>query len=203
MARTNGALARLPARLETERLVLQPWTLADAPHAREAIAESVDTLRPWVPWAPAHAPSAVEAEALVAAWIAQRDRGENLMYAIRRRDDGVLVGGVGCYDRVGPGRIELGYWIRRCQERHGFATEAAAALSGAALDTGCLREVVMHIHPANAASRRVPEKLGYALAERRAMRSAQATAGASAIGGDEDLLVFVLGPQASRGTLAR
>lgn len=186
--RAAGMLAKLPLRLETARLVLEPWTPADAPDARDAIAESVDTLRPWVPWAPATGPTLAEAEALVALWIRQRAVGENLIYAIRRRDDGTLVGATGFHDRVGPGRIEVGYWIRRSEERRGYATEAAGALVRLALGAEGFKEVVMHIHPANHGSRRVPEKLGFTVAGVRAMPAPSPAQDAEARG---DLLVFV------------
>lgn len=187
----GGALATLPVRLETARLILEAWTPADAPDARDAIAESVDTLRPWVPWAPAAAPTLADAEALVARWVRQREAGETLIYAVRRRDDATLVGGAGFHDRAGPGRIEVGYWIRRTRERKGFATEAAGALTNAALDSGSFGEVVMHIHPANAGSRRVPEKLGFRPAGVRPVAS-PAEGCPKRTGGSDDLLVFAL-----------
>ncbi|MEA3245644.1 MAG: GNAT family N-acetyltransferase [Gemmatimonadota bacterium] len=191
MEPADRALARLPGRIETPRLILEPWTPAGAEEVREAVAESVDTLRPWVPWAPASVPTHADAVALVATWIRQREAGENLIYAVRRRDDATLVGGAGLHDRVGPGRIEVGYWIRRSQERQGFATEAAGALVRAALGGAGFVEVVMHIHPANAASRRVPEKLGFRLAGTRPA-APPAQGRPDGAGGGDELLVFAL-----------
>ena len=40
----------LPARIETDRLVLRPWTTDDAEALGVAITESLDHLRPWMPW---------------------------------------------------------------------------------------------------------------------------------------------------------
>lgn len=54
----------------------------------------------------------------------------------------------------------LGYSIRSEQQRKGYATEAAAAMIAALFGAG-LHRVVGTIDPANAASRRVLEKLGF------------------------------------------
>src|SRR4051794_9877759 len=40
-----------PYRIETERLVLRCWDPADSDALDEAVAESLDELRPWMPWA--------------------------------------------------------------------------------------------------------------------------------------------------------
>jgi hypothetical protein len=39
-----------PHRLESERLVIRCWQPTDAPLLEEAIASSLDHLKPWMPW---------------------------------------------------------------------------------------------------------------------------------------------------------
>lgn len=153
----------LPARLETERLLLRPWNLADAAQLEEALGESVDHLLPWIPWATHDAPSRQQTEGLLAGWIAQRENGDNYIYAVVERDTGSLVGGIGLYARVGPDALEIGYWIRRSATGRGLATEATRALTGAGLGVSGIRRLEIHTDPRNLASRRVPEKLGYVL----------------------------------------
>lgn len=153
----------LPARLETERLLLRPWQLADAAQLEEALGESVDHLLPWIPWATRDAPTRQQTQELVAGWIAQRESGENFMYAVFDRDGDTLVGGIGLYARVGPDALEVGYWIRRSAAGRGLATEATRVLTGAGLAVPGVRRLEIRTDPRNLASRRVPEKLGYAL----------------------------------------
>ena len=45
-------LARRPApfRIETERLVLRCPELTDVDLVQEAVSESIESLRPWMPW---------------------------------------------------------------------------------------------------------------------------------------------------------
>jgi RimJ/RimL family protein N-acetyltransferase len=54
----------------------------------------------------------------------------------------------------------LGYTIRRDRQGHGYATEAAGAMVDALFADGVHR-IVASIDPANTASRRVLEKLGF------------------------------------------
>ena len=41
---------------------------------------------------------------------------------------GALVGGIGLMTRIGPGGLEIGYWVHRAYTRRGLATTASAAL---------------------------------------------------------------------------
>ncbi len=78
-----------------------------------------------------------------------------------------LLGGVGLYRRVGPGALEIGYWVRSDRTGRGIATEAARALTGAAFATAGVDRVEVHCDPRNAASAAVPGKLGYRHRETR------------------------------------
>ncbi len=69
-------------------------------------------------------------------------------------------------DAVGPD-IEIGWRFRRDAWGAGFATEAARAVLDHAFTTLALAEVVADIHPANARSIRVAEKIGLLLRGRR------------------------------------
>jgi len=131
-------------------------------------------LLPWIPWATPEAPTLEEAGALISRWVAQRAAGENFIYAVFRRDDGRLLGGMGLYARVGAGRLEVGYWIRKSESGRGYATEAAAALSAVGLGLPGVVALEIHTDPANHASRRVPEKLGYRLLDAGARTASDA-----------------------------
>jgi ribosomal-protein-serine acetyltransferase len=127
----------------------------------EALCESVQHLFPWIPWATSEAPSADRTRFLLSTWIAQRETGANFTYAVLRLAGGRLVGGVGLYDRVGPDRLEIGYWIRRTEAGQGLATEAAGAMTAAGFALPNISALELHTHVPNVLSRRVAEKLGY------------------------------------------
>jgi RimJ/RimL family protein N-acetyltransferase len=63
------------------------------------------------------------------------------------------------YDAVGP-EIEIGWRLRRSAWGNGFASEASLAVLQHGFDTVGLDRVVADIHPDNAASIRVAEKIG-------------------------------------------
>ena len=151
----------LPSAVETERLLLRPWETADAAALHAALVESVDHLNPWVPWASPHAPTMERARDLLAGWMQDLRTGDSYILAVLDRAGGGLIGGVGLYPRVGPGGLEIGYWIRRSRTGRGFATEASAALTHVGFRVAGASRIEMHIHRANRASFRISEKLGY------------------------------------------
>ena len=128
---------------------------------KAAIDDNIDHLRPWVPWADDE-PSTLEAiQERVAKHAANFFGDSEWLYALHTREHGVLVGGAGLYARVGPGAVEIGYWVHRAWTRRGFALEAAGALTHEALARADIARVEMHIDQRNAASAVIPARLGY------------------------------------------
>jgi RimJ/RimL family protein N-acetyltransferase len=72
-----------------------------------------------------------------------------------------VLGGCGLYPRVGPGAIEIGYWLSVMHTGNGLATEAAAALTRLAFAAPGIDRVEIRCDPRNAGSARVPRRLGY------------------------------------------
>ncbi|MFP4511481.1 MAG: GNAT family N-acetyltransferase [Acidimicrobiales bacterium] len=153
--------------IETERLVLRPWEDDDVDALADAVTASIDHLRPWMAWISFEPMSRDDRGSLIADWRAARLRGDDLVLGIFH--DGTPVGGTGLHDRLGPGGLEVGYWIHVDHVRKGFASEAVAALADAALALADI-EVVHICHDAtNHASAGVPARVGFA---RRGDRSA-------------------------------
>lgn len=150
-----------PRRLSTDRLAIRCYERADAAVLKEAVDSSIDHLKPFMPWA-WEAPEPVEVvEERVRSFQEQFEHGENYAYGLFTLDESELVGGAGLHRRVGPGGLEIGYWIRASRVRQGFATEAAAALTRVAFERCGADYLEIRIDPANVASLAVPTKLGY------------------------------------------
>ena len=149
------------ARLTTAQLTLRPWAREDAPSLKAAIDENLDHLRPWVPWADREPSTLEEVIARVERDAGRFWRNEEWLYALVERAGGSLVGGAGLYPRVGPGALEIGYWVHRDWTRRGFATEAAGVLTVEALRQDEIDRVEMHVDPRNASSAAIPARLGY------------------------------------------
>ena len=138
-------------------LEVRQYTLDDVPAMHEAIVESIDHLRPWMPWVALEPLTLAQRTAMVRRWLGEGT--ENLVIVV----DGIYAGGTGLHDRVGPTGREIGYWVRASMTGRGIATEAARQLTERALDIPGVDQVEIHHDKANLASRRVPEKLGYTL----------------------------------------
>ena len=160
-------LEDVPERLETERLILRIANGADAPALNEAVTESLDDLRPYMPWAQA-APSPEQSHAdcrrMQAKFLLRDDLA---LFMFERRADGSeggFVGGTGLH-RIdwNVRRFELGYWCRTGRQGRGYVTEAARALTRFAFDTLRARRVEVRMDDANARSWRVAERAGFAL----------------------------------------
>lgn len=148
-------------RIETQRLVLRCWTLADAPLFKGAIDASLDHLRPWMPWSQDH-PQEVEALLeLLRGWRARFDLDQDYVYGIFDPGEDQVLGGSGLHTRAGAHALEIGYWIHADHINRGLATEAAAALTCVAFEVNQVQRVEIHHDPENLASAAVPRKLGF------------------------------------------
>ncbi|MBW7932803.1 MAG: GNAT family N-acetyltransferase [Gemmatimonadaceae bacterium] len=143
--------------LTTQRLILRPFTLDDAPAVQRlagerAVAETTLTVPHPYPdgaaelWIQAHAPKFAE--------------GSEVVFAITSRDDGSLVGAVGLALVPDHAHAELGYWIAVPHWGHGYATEAARAVVDYGFRTLHLHRIQARHFVRNAASGRVMQKLG-------------------------------------------
>lgn len=149
-------------RIETERLVVRCWDPADAPKLKEAIDSSIEHLRAWMPWAYNEPQTLEEKVALLRGFRGQFDKDEDFVYAIFDREESRVLGGSGLHTRIGEHAREIGYWIRADAEGNGYVTEAVAALTRVGFELEGLERIEIRVEPANARSRRIPERLGYA-----------------------------------------
>ena len=146
--------------VRTERLVLRCWEPGDVPALAEAIDESLAELRPWIPWA-ASDPSPLDVlEARVAAWRNRFTADEDWTFAMTG-GDGRLLGGVGLYPRIGPGGLEVGYWVRTGAAHQGLATEAVTAIARLGFADRTVERLEIHCDPRNLRSSAIARRLGF------------------------------------------
>ena len=90
-----------PERLVRGRLVLRKWRRTDAVAQAAAVHESLDHLRPWMPWA-ADEPTPIEdRRAMLARWERDWQAGDTLSYGMFV--DRQVVGGASLMRRIGAG----------------------------------------------------------------------------------------------------
>lgn len=150
-----------PYRIETERVVVRCYEPADAPLLKDAIDSSLDHLRPFMPWA-VHEPQTLEEKTvLLREFRSAFDSGENFIHGIFSRDESEQLGGTGLHPRIGPGGLEIGYFVRASATRQGIATESTAALTRVGFEICRADRIEIRIEPRNTASFGIPRKLGF------------------------------------------
>jgi RimJ/RimL family protein N-acetyltransferase len=87
--------------------------------------------------------------------------GTEWVYGMFSPDDREVLGGVGLYPRVGPGAVEIGYWLSVAHVGRGLATEATRILTQTAFAAPEIVCLEIRCEPRNLASARIPERLGY------------------------------------------
>ncbi|NQU44430.1 GNAT family N-acetyltransferase [bacterium] len=152
-----------PFELLTERLAIRSPSVGDASQLLEAVAESIDMLRPWMPWAD-HAPNLPEMEKNCREAEEAFREGTNHRFHLFLRDSGTFVGGSGLH-RISWAvpKVEIGYWVRKSCGGKGYITEAVQEITRYALDELQAKRVEIRTSSRNVRSRRVPERLGFAL----------------------------------------
>ena len=158
---TPPGVATPPYLIRTARLVIRCWEPRDARLLKDALDTSLDHLRPWMPWA-AEEPQPVEQKVeLLRAFRGRFDLGEDFVYGLFTPDETEVVGGSGLHTRVGPGALEIGYWVRASRVGRGLAREATAALALVALRVCGVGRLEIRVDPRNDASLRIPRALGF------------------------------------------
>jgi ribosomal-protein-alanine N-acetyltransferase len=158
--------------LETDRLLLRPWRVAEAAIQRELWTERD-------PRVPPHRRIDADGQPTVEQlenWIRTSQPSSLGLLAVERKATGDVIGYCGLVDgpRVPEGEPELAFELFRRVWRQGYATEASLAVLDWARSSG-YRRLWATVWDWNAASRRVLAKLGFAETERREVDAVHGT----------------------------
>jgi ribosomal-protein-serine acetyltransferase len=149
--------------IEIGAVTLRRYRADDLDALLAAVGESYDHLRPWSPWVIGYSRES-EAEFLAGA---ERGWQDGTVYHWAIVTEGALAGGISLMARIGPGGLEIGYWVHRAYTRRGLATTAAAALVEQAFRLPGIHRVEIVHDELNVASGGVPRKLGFTEVGRR------------------------------------
>lgn len=147
-------------------LLLRRSRVSDAPELVNAIEESVQALRAFMPWVHFPKGNTVAAQeerlqGLDAAWEAKQE----FVYHMFRVDEGGqerFVGCIGLHPRCNHSRaLEVGYWVRTAEAGQGVCTLAVQLVVLTAFQHLNLERLQVGCDRANLGSRRVIEKVGF------------------------------------------
>jgi RimJ/RimL family protein N-acetyltransferase len=167
MSANDPLMIDWPAALASERLLLRAPRAGDGAALNEAVAQSLDELKPWLPWAQS-TPTPEQSELTcrqMAARFAQRS--DMPLFIFERAGDGTcgrLLGGTGLHrgDWSVP-RFEIGYWRRSGEHGRGVITEAVRTLMRFAFDHLDAQRVEIRMASHNVKSRAVAERCAFML----------------------------------------
>lgn len=156
-------LRDFPDELETERLTVRAPRFGDGAEMHEAVRESIDNLRPWMPWAQTLPSPEEDQERMRAERLSFLAR-ENLMLLLFLKGTDTLVGSSGLH-RINwqVPKFEIGYWVRRRFQGKGYISEAVVGITQFAFDVLGARRVEIRVDDRNKRSWRIPERLGFSL----------------------------------------
>jgi ribosomal-protein-serine acetyltransferase len=153
----------MPIEIVRGPLVIRSWQERDADALGRAVVDNLDHIRPWLPWAlnlPDDEAGVLEAmRQWIVGAVANPDEVVGLFI------DGEVVGGSGLHPRIGPGGLEIGYWVHRRFTRRGIATTTSRAMTDHAFAQSEIDRVEIHHDKANIASEGIPRALGFSLVE--------------------------------------
>jgi ribosomal-protein-serine acetyltransferase len=149
-----------PPATEAGWLVCRRVRRDDAADVYESVRASLEHLKPWMPWATDSYDRASAEDFTIRNSQPGDEPVTEASYVIRDRD-GQFLGVCGLHARLGPGALEIGYWVDVRHTRRGVVTLAAAMITEVALTLPGVDGVEIRHDQANVASGAVPAKLGY------------------------------------------
>lgn len=154
-------LIDLPEEMFGPRVVVRPYRPGDGAALWEAVEESREHIEPWLPWGPTHRcpdDSETLARNAQAKWRLREDLGMSIWL----RSTGLFLGGTGLH-RLNweVPSFEIGYWLRKSAEGHGYMTETVQILIRLAFDTLHANRLYIHCAVDNIRSSAIPRRLGF------------------------------------------
>lgn len=151
----------IPEEFESERLIIRAPRPGDGVAMNAAIRESINELKPWLPWAD-HIPEIDESEAVACAAYEKYKAKTDLMFRLLDKQTGMYIGGSGLHriDWSVPA-FEIGYWVRTSCAGQGYITEAVNAITEFAFEQLGAYRVCIKMNSLNIRSKMVAERAGF------------------------------------------
>jgi RimJ/RimL family protein N-acetyltransferase len=146
--RSPAIVEAMTPRLLTERLILRPWTLDDAPAALGAYGDA--EVARWLAPTMDRVQDAAAMRLVLQQWVAEDARllTPAGRWAIELRAGGELIGGASLLPLLPDEEFEIGWQLRPVAWGHGYATETGTALARWAFEQG-IEQVIALVRPAN------------------------------------------------------
>lgn len=159
----NLILLSIPESFESERLLIRAPMWGDGLAVNEAVKESVEELRPWMPWA-CKLPTLEESEASIRRSRLEFLERSDLRLLLFLKESGQLIGSSGLHRIHWQSRkFEIGYWVHSAFARQGYITEAVDTITTFAIHELQANRIEIRCDSRNRQSARVAERTGFTL----------------------------------------
>jgi len=159
----NPILLDFPDSFDTERLTIRAPRPGDAPEIVRAVTESLNELRPWMPWAK-EAPTIEGTEERLRKSMAKWITREDLPLHVYLKGAPTFVGGSGLHRfDWDVRRFEIGYWARTTFAGQGYVSEAVSGITAFAFTHLKANRVEIRCDARNDRSAAVARRCGFLL----------------------------------------
>ncbi len=159
----NPMMLDFPESFETERLLIRAPLWGDGQILNEAMAESLEELRPWMPFARSMQ-SLEESESFTRKARIKFLERSDLHLRIFNKSTGDFIGCSGLHRINWDARcFEIGYWIRTSCSGKGYITEAAHGITDFAIRELAANRIEIRCSSRNLKSAAVAERAGFTL----------------------------------------
>ncbi|GHO49416.1 GNAT family N-acetyltransferase [Ktedonospora formicarum] len=147
--------------LHDDRIIVRPYRKSDAQALFDAVNESREHLRPWLPFADKH--QTIEEtlnwiNVVRARWVMRED----INLSIWERESGRFLGGTGLHPRTWEiGYFEIGYWLSASAEGHGYLSAGLKLLIEFAFTSLKVQRLEIRCDARNVRSASVAHRLGF------------------------------------------
>lgn len=155
----------IPYKIVTPRLVIRCYTVEDTPLLQKSINESIDHLKPTMPWAWYEPESYNHKRERVKLFIERFDAGEDFTMGIFYPNEKEILGSTGFHHRIEGNACEIGYWINANHVRKGIANEATRALIKVGFEIKKMDRLEIRCDPDNFPSAHIAKKNGFTFRE--------------------------------------
>ena len=163
MAVVDPIMYSIPESFESKRLLIRAPIWNDGMKVNEAVKESKEELRPWMPWAK-NIPTVEESEVSIRRSRLQFLERSDLRLLLFLKGTDELVGSSGLHRIDWQARkFEIGYWVRTSYAKQGYITEGVEAISSFAINELQANRIEIRCDDRNERSARVAERLGFNL----------------------------------------
>jgi ribosomal-protein-serine acetyltransferase len=159
----NPILLSFPEQFETSRLLIRAPQWGDGQYVNEAVHESVNEMRPWLPFVK-NTPSVEESEAYVRKARLNFLERTDLVLHVFDKNSGQFVGSSGLHRfDWNVKKFEIGYWLRTSRTGEGLMTETVNGIVTFAITELGANRLEVRCNTRNVASIGVANRAGFTL----------------------------------------